>query len=86
MESSNCRVGSIHTSIEYGMAAPGALLGGVLAARLGHTAPFWLGAVTGLALLPYVRGVFSAQSVALARRNAAESTSCVIVEGLVRGS
>ncbi len=45
--------------IEYGTAAPGALLGGLLATRFGLTAPFWLGAAAGALLLPFVWREFS---------------------------
>lgn len=61
------RVEGAYRFLEYGGAAPGALLGGLLAARFGLTAPFWLGAVVGLFLLPFVWPVFSAATVAAAR-------------------
>ena len=61
------RVESVYRLLEYGGAAPGALLGGLLAARLGLTAPFWFGAVTGLLLLPWVWPIFTASEVASAR-------------------
>ena len=69
------RVGSVHALIEHGTAAPGALLGGLLAARFGLTAPFWLGAVAGALLLPFVWATFSEESVAAARGNADTSGS-----------
>ncbi len=53
------RVRSVHALIEYGTAAPGALLGGLLATRFGLTAPFWLGAAAGALLLPFVWREFS---------------------------
>lgn len=61
------RVEGAYRFLEYGGAAPGALLGGLLAARFGLTAPFWLGAIVGLLLLPFVWPVFSAATVAAAR-------------------
>ncbi len=64
------RVESVYRLIEYGGAAPGALIGGLLAARFGLTAPFWLGAVAGLLLLPFVWPVFSVGAVAAAREEA----------------
>ncbi len=69
------RVRSVHALIEYGTAAPGALLGGLLAARFGLTAPFWLGAAAGLLLLPFVWATFSETSVATARRKVATTGS-----------
>jgi MFS family permease len=56
-------IGSIGT-------APGALLGGLLAARLGLTAPFWLGAAVGAILIPLVWSTFSDATIAEARRDA----------------
>ncbi len=47
------RVGGAFRFIEEGTAAPGALLGGALAALAGPTAPFWFGAVVGVAVLAY---------------------------------
>lgn len=64
------RVESAYRLIEYGGAAPGALLGGVLATHFGLTAPFWAGAATGVVLIPLVWSTFSAPSVAAARREA----------------
>lgn len=64
------RVESAYRLLEYGGAAPGALLGGLLAARFGLTAPFWLGAAVGVALIPLVWPVFSAGMVAQAKREA----------------
>lgn len=64
------RVASAYRLIEGGGAAPGALLGGLLAARFGLTAPFWLGAVAGALLIPFVWSTFSAAAVAGARRAA----------------
>lgn len=57
------RVGSVHALLEYGTAAPGALLGGLLATHFGLTAPFWLGAVTGVMLLPFVWNAFSERAL-----------------------
>lgn len=69
------RAGSVRGLIEYGTAAPGALLGGVLAARFGPTAPFWLGADVGALLLlpPLVRSALSEAEVRTARREAAKA-------------
>ena len=64
------RVASAHRLIEESGAAPGALVGGLLAGAFGITAPFWLGAITGLVLLPLVWSTFSGASVAAARRTA----------------
>jgi MFS family permease len=64
-------VGSIGT-------APGALVGGLLAARLGLTAPFWLGAVVGALLIPLVWPTFSDATIAEMRKNAdTEHRDCV---------
>lgn len=65
------RVGSVTMLLEYGTAAPGALLGGWLALRFGLTAPFWLGAAVGLAVLPFAWPVFADASVRTARETAA---------------
>jgi MFS family permease len=51
-------------------AAPGALLGGLLASAFGLTAPFWLHAVTGVLLIPLVWSTFSDVVVADARNEA----------------
>ena len=64
------RVEGAYRFLEYGGAAPGALLGGLIAARFGLTAPFWLGAVAGLLLLPFVWPAFSTAAVAAARAEA----------------
>ena len=64
------RVSSVHALLEYGSAAPGALLGGLLAARFELTAPFWLGAITGLALIAIVWPLFTEAEIAAARENA----------------
>ena len=61
------RVGSVHMLLEYGSAAPGALLGGLLATRFGLTAPFWLGAIVGAALIPFAWSAFSDANVRAAR-------------------
>lgn len=67
------RVASIHGLIEYGTAAPGALLGGLLAARFGLTAPFWLGAAAAVLLIPFVWATFSEETVRAARTGGASS-------------
>lgn len=69
------RVESVYRLIEHGGAAPGALLGGLLAAHAGITAPFWLGAITGVALLPLVWSTFSSSTVIAARETAAAEAS-----------
>lgn len=61
------RVESAYRLLDDGVAAPGALLGGLLAARLGLTAPFWLGAAVGALLIPFVWGTFGRESVRHAR-------------------
>jgi MFS family permease len=48
------RVESVYRLLDYGSGAPGALLGGLLAAVAGLTAPFWLGAAVAVALMPFV--------------------------------
>ena len=65
------RVESAYRLLEHGGGAPGALLGGLLAARLGLAAPFWLSAATAVLLIPLVWSTFSAVAVAGARREAA---------------
>ncbi len=69
------RVASAYRFIEEGGAAPGALLGGLLAARFGLTAPFWIGAVAGALLLPLVWSTFSDATVATARKDAGGEAS-----------
>jgi MFS family permease len=64
------RVESAYRFIESGAAAPGALVGGVLAAHLGLTAPFWLGAGVGALLLTGVWSTFSNATVVAARHRA----------------
>ena len=66
------RVQSVHGLIEYGTAAPGALLGGFLAAWLGLTAPFWFSTIVALVLLPLVWPVYTEQTLADARQAASE--------------
>jgi MFS family permease len=61
------RVGSVTMLLEYGTAAPGALIGGWLAARYGLTAPFWLGVAVGLAMIPFAWPVFADASLRRAR-------------------
>jgi len=53
------RVESVYRLLEYGAAAPGALLGGLLATQFGLTAPFWFGAIAGALLIPIVWPAFS---------------------------
>ena len=61
------RAAGVQALLESGTAAPGALLGGWLAVRYGLTAPFWLGAITGLLLIPYVWPACSDAELAAAR-------------------
>jgi predicted MFS family arabinose efflux permease len=68
-------VESAYRLLEYGGAAPGALLGGLLAARFGLAAPFWLGAIVGVLLIPFAWPIFSAETVAAARREAEHSSA-----------
>jgi MFS family permease len=65
------RVQSVHGLIEYGTAAPGALLGGLLAAWLGLTAPFWFSTIAALVLLVFVWPVYTEKTIADAREAAA---------------
>lgn len=65
------RVESAVRLLEQGTAAPGALLGGLLTAALGLTAPFWVGAAVGALLVPLVWSTFSEATIAAARREAA---------------
>lgn len=69
------RVESVYRLLEYGGGAPGALLGGVLAARFSLAAPFWFSAITGALLIPLVWPTFSEATVAMARRDAGEDTA-----------
>ncbi|MDP8922605.1 MAG: MFS transporter [Chloroflexota bacterium] len=69
------RVVSAYRLIEHGGAAPGALLGGLVATAYGITAPFWLGALVGVLLLPLVWSTFSEATVAAARRTAGGSVA-----------
>jgi len=64
------RVESVYRFIESGAAAPGALVGGILAAPLGLTAPFWLAAGVGALLLLLVWSTFSDATVLVARLRA----------------
>jgi MFS family permease len=64
------RVESVYRFIELGGAAPGALLGGLIAAQFGLTAPFWFGAIVGIILIPFVWSTFSEANVACARQAA----------------
>lgn len=57
------RVESVYRLIEYGGAAPGALLGGVLAAYYGLTAPFWFGVIVAAPLIPLTWALFSESAV-----------------------
>jgi MFS family permease len=68
------RVGSVYMLIEYGTAAPGALLGGLLAGRFGLTTPFWLGTIAAAFLLPFVWDRFSSDEIAAARSGVADSS------------
>ncbi len=61
------RVRSVNMVLEYGTGAPGALLGGLLASTIGLTAPFWLGAIAGLILIPATWAAFSPRSLTVAR-------------------
>jgi MFS family permease len=63
------RVESVYRLLDSGAAAPGALLGGLLATRFGLTAPFWFGVAVGLLLLPIVWSLFSDAAVASASRD-----------------
>lgn len=67
------RVQSAHGLIENGTAAPGALLGGFLAANLGITSPFWVSSFVGALLLPFVWSAYSNTEVTKAREAAAGS-------------
>jgi MFS family permease len=58
------RIESAARFVEHGSTAPGALLGGVVAANFGLGAPFWLGTATGALLIPLVWQTFSARVVA----------------------
>ncbi len=65
--------GRIESAYEFLSAlgtAPGALLGGLLAASFGLTTPYWFGATVGALLIPLVWSTFSDTAVAEARRNA----------------
>ena len=64
------RVESVYRLIERGSAAPGALLGGILAAHFGLVAPFWLGTIIGTLLIPFVWSTFSDATVSRARNHA----------------
>jgi MFS family permease len=63
------RVESVYRLLEHGAAAPGALIGGVLAASFGLTAPFWFGTGIALAIIPFVWSTFSQRSVNEARES-----------------
>ncbi len=69
------RVESVYRLLEYGGSAPGALLGGLFAARFGLTAPFWAGAVAVALLIPLVWPTFSEATVAGARRDVGQPAS-----------
>ncbi len=62
------RVEGVYRLLENGGVAPGALLGGLIAHRLGLTAPFWLAAIVGVALIPITWPLFSDSAIATARR------------------
>lgn len=61
------KVAGVYGVIESGSAAVGALLGGVLAAMIGLTAPFWVAAGAAAVLLACVWRVFSEETIAAAR-------------------
>ena len=63
------RVESAYRLLDYGVAAPGALLGGLLATHFGLAAPFWLGAAVALALTPFVWTVFGEASVRIGNQH-----------------
>lgn len=63
------RVESAYRFLESGVAAPGALLGGVIAARFGLTAPFWINAVAAAILIPLVWNAFSPAAVDTSRQD-----------------
>jgi MFS family permease len=69
------RVDSAYRFIQNGVAAPGAVLGGLLAAGFGLTAPFWFGALMGVVLIPLVWATFSEATVAAARREAGDDAA-----------
>ncbi len=69
------RVGSVNMVLEYGTGAPGALLGGLLASTIGITAPFWLGVIAGVVLIPATWMAFSQGSLAEARAGGGVSLS-----------
>ena len=69
------RVESVYRLLAYGGAAPGPLLGGLLAARFGLAAPFWFAAIATALLIPLVWSTFSEATVAAARRDADEDAS-----------
>jgi len=62
------RVESVYRLLEHGAAAPGALLGGLLATTLGLAAPFWIGAIAAAAIIPFVWSSYSEAAVNVARR------------------
>lgn len=62
------RVESAYRLLESGSAAPGALLGGLLAARYGLAAPFWFNAAAAAAVIPFVWSALSEAAVAAARK------------------
>lgn len=64
------RVESAYRFLESGVAAPGALLGGVIASRFGLAAPFWINAVASVLFIPLVWGIFSPESIARIRDEA----------------
>ena len=68
------RVESAYQFLAAGGSAPGALVGGLLAARAGLVAPFWFGAATALLLTPFVWSAFADASVASRWDNNADSS------------
>jgi MFS family permease len=57
------RVESVYRLLEYGTAAPGALLGGLLAGWFGLAEPFWFNVIVALVLIPFVWPALSERAV-----------------------
>lgn len=64
------RVNSAYRLLGWGMMPIGALLGGVLASSFGLRAPFWFGAIGGVALGVAISPFVNGRTVAAARREA----------------